>query len=516
MDNSRIKNSKRNIISGIIKQSTSLILAFVTRSLILYILGAEYQGLTGLFSSILQVLNLADLGFSTAVTFILYKPISEKNTNEICAVLNALRKIYIVVGAVITAAGLCILPFLNRLINDEVPTDINIYILFLIYLFSIALSYFLFAYKNTLLTATQREDVISNIYTITSLTMRVIQIAILLIYRNYTSYIAVIVIENAINNILIEIASRKLYPELFPRGKISAEIKNELYLQVQGVCIGKLSDVARNSFDNIIISYYLGLVAVAIYGNYYYIYSSLYGCMGIIIHGMSASIGNSIATENVVKNHKNMQLLNYLFMMVVGWCTVCMFCLYQPFMNIWMNGNRSMLLSDLNMTLFCIYFYAINMTYVRSMYLDGKGLFYQCRYWCIAEAIGNLLLNILFGKYWGITGILLATIITIIVFNFAGRTKVLFKYYFKSGLIEFYLEHFLYALMTITVAVATKIILDFVSYYFTSIFYVRVLLCILLTTVFFWLINLKYPLFNKAKPFLERIIKRDNRINNGL
>lgn len=506
MVNSRINNSKRNIISGLFKQCFSLVLAFVTRSLVLYKLGAEYQGLNGVFSSLLQVLNLTDLGFSSAVTFILYEPIAENNTQKICAILKLLKKIYTVVGLSIIVLGFCILPFLNQFVRSEVPKDINIYLLFLIFLVSNALSYFMAAYKSTLLSSTQREDVINNISTLTSFAIRLIQIIILLMFGNYTAYIAMIVLETVINNIMIGLASRRLFPQLSPKGETSVALKKELFKQVKGVFIGKMGDVARNSFDNIILSFYLGLVAVAVYGNYYYIFTSIYGIMGIIIHGMSASIGNSIAIDTVDKNYKDMQLFNYIFMNFVGWCSVCMFCLYQPFMNLWMNHNAMLVLPDKDMLLFCVYFYAINMTYVRSMYLDGCGLFYECRFWCVTEAIANLLLNIILGKFFGVTGILIATIFTIFAFNFIGRTNILFKYYFKNGLFKFYLEHFVYFQFAVGIALTTKFVLDYIDSKINGIFYVRFVLCIIISLLLYIIVNINHPLFKRAKSLLNLIV----------
>ena len=252
-------------------------------------------------------------------------------------------------------------------------------------------------------------------------------------------------------------------------------------------------------FDNIILSLYMGLTTVAIYGNYYYIYAALYGFMGIIIHGISASVGNAIATESVQKNYNDMRMFNFIFMVIVGWCTVCMYCLYQPFMRIWMHDNSAMMFSELDMTLFCVYFYAINMTYVRSMYLDGKGLFYECRFWCVIEALGNLFLNVILGKIYGVTGIIIATIVTIIIFNLIGRTYVLYRYYFKKGMVRFYKDHLLYISVTVVIAFFVKIFLDCISFRIINDFIVRCIMCFVLAAIGFCVAYLKYPLTLGAK-----------------
>lgn len=508
MNNSRVKNSKRNIISGIIKQMIGLILAFVIRTAILYTLGAEYQGLNGLFTSILHVLNLTDLGFSTAVIFILYKPIAENDTPTICAIINFLKKIYFVIGIVILLIGVSIMPFLPKLVSNGVPEDINLYVLFAIFLANASISYMMFAYKSALLSALQRQDIVNNIYTVTSTIIKIIQLILLLVFRNYYVYILVLPIGTILNNIILQIESKKLFPLFIPKGSIPTDIKNVFNKQIKAVFLGKIGDVARNSFDNIVISALLGLVAVAVYDNYYYIYSAIYGIMGIIINGIMASVGNSIVVESVDKNYDDLLKFNFIFMWIVGWCTICLTCLYQPFMEIWMKGNQVMILSTLNMLLFCIYFYAINMTYVRSMYLDGNGLFHECRVWFALEALGNLLLNFVLGYFWGITGILLATIITIFLLNFLSRTNVLFKHYFKRSPMKFYLHHLFYAVITALIALATYYVCSLIPISGILGLASRFTVCLILPNVLYLICYYKNSQFNKAVLFVKRMVHR--------
>lgn len=505
---SRTKNSKRNIASGLIKQATNILLTFIIRTAVLYSLGAEYQGLDGLFSSIVHVLNLADLGFATAVMYILYKPIAEEDHETICAVIQFLKRIYFVVGMVITAAGCIAMFFLPKLISGTVPGGINIYILFAFYLVNTSISYLLFAYKSTLLSAMQRQDVISNIYTFTTIAVKIVQLITLFTFGNYYVYVLVLPLGTILNNVIVQFFSKKLFPKIIPHGNISNEVKGELIKQVKAIFIGKMSDIARNSFDNIILSSFFGLVTVAIYGNYFYIYSAIYGVMNIIINGVIASVGNSIATESPDKNYRDMLIFNTIFMMIVGFCTVCMLNLYQPFMLIWMKGNSNMLMSNFNMVLMCLYFYAINMTYVRSMYLDGKGLFYESRWWCIAEAIANLLLNIILGKIIGITGVIIATIITIFIFNFLGRNSVLFKFYFKKSKKEFYGHHLLYFLMTCAICLITIAICNLIKIGGILGLFVRLAICSIVAPVLYFLFLFKTKQFTEVKRLMISVLSK--------
>ena len=505
---SRVKNSRRNVISGAIRQIVSIGLQFVLRTTIIYILGAEYQGLNGLFTSILTILNLSDLGFSAAVTFILYKPIAEGNQEEINSILAYLKKVYYIIGTVVLAIGLIIMPFLPRLISGNYPADINIYVLFSIYLINSVISYFLFAYNNALLTAYQREDIVSNSFTITLFISRSIQIILLFIYRNYYFYAIMLPLGSIFNNLLVQYYSKKYFPQSIPSGIIDRKIKNELNSQVKAVFVDRISDVARNSFDNIVLSSMLGLVAVTVYDNYYYIYSAIIGFMGVLVHGVKASIGNSLVAESVEKNKKDLDTFTFIFMWIAGWFTVCLFSLYQPFMEIWMKGNTELILSFGNMTLFCVYFYSMSMTYSKNAYLEAKGLFKECQKWYVSEAIMNLLLNILLGYLFGITGILIATILTILVLNFFGGTKVLFDNYFQDGRKKYFAKHILYACVTVICSVITWLLCSVVNFNSILGMICKIAICTIIPNILFWLIYHRMDVFKRAKATIQTTIKK--------
>ena len=463
MTQSRTRNTLRNFSSGLFKQVQNIVLPFIIRTIVIYSLGTEYQGLSGLFTSILQMLSLAELGFSTAVVFALYKPISENNNQLVCALVNYLRRVYKVVGSIILTIGLAILPFLGKLIKGYVPADVNIYYLYLIYLFNTVISYWSFAYKSALITAMQREDIVSNIHTITSVTIRSLQIIVLLVVRNYYVFVMVMPIGTIANNLLLHVYSRKLFPEILPIGSVPKEIKDNLNKQIKALVISKIADVARNSLDNIIISSFIGLSAVAIYDNYLYVYSGIRGFFLVLVSAMQASVGNSLVEESVEKNYRDLNRFTFYFMLLAGWCTVCMFCLYQPFMMIWMSGNENMLLPFLGMTLFCIYFYIINMNNTVNLYLHGTGFYWQCRWWYVFEVCANLGLNVILGYCFGVNGVISATIITLLLLNFLPRISIIFREYFKICRVPFLKEHLYYAMVTVVIGLLTMLAVSNIS-----------------------------------------------------
>lgn len=492
---SRTKNSKRNILTGLIQRTIGIILPFVNRTMILYFLGAEFQGLSSLFTSILSVLSLAELGLSSAIVFSMYQPLAEGDTSKVNALLKYFKNAYRIIGACILCCGILLIPILPELINSSLPKGINIYILYGVYLINTVISYFCFAYKSTILVATQRSDITHNILSVVKIIECVFQFVVLILFQNYYAYVIILPICSVINNVGVAIVIHKMYPEYDkPHGKIDDETKKALRQQVQGLVICKVGDTFRNSFDSIIISSMFGLTMVAIYSNYYYVFSSLYMILCIIVNSMGASVGNSIVKDNENKNFEDYRKFNFLYSWLTGWCTVCMLCLYQPFMRLWV-GN-SLMLSDFDMVLFCVYFYILNANNIRNLYLNGKGLWWELKYQYIFEAVGNLILNFLLGYFWGISGILMATIITIFLFNFLSRTIVLFKYYFVNESVEsIFTEYGLYLVATILVSLVSYFACSLVSGLGIFIDLVlRSVICLIVPNLMYYIIFRRYKL----------------------
>ena len=218
--NSRTNNAKKSILCGFIYKLLSILLPFASRTIIINFLGVEYTGLSRLFTSILSVLSLAELGIGSALIFSMYKPISEDDINKVNAFLYFYRKCYRIIGFIVFGIGIVLLPFIKYLISGDAPDNINVYVLFLIYLFQSISSYFLFAYKGSILTATQRNDIKSNISTIVLLLKEVVQLISIIIFRNYYFYALALPSFTILENVIINIFFKKLYPEIRPCGNI--------------------------------------------------------------------------------------------------------------------------------------------------------------------------------------------------------------------------------------------------------------------------------------------------------
>ena len=345
------------MIANAASSGIRLLFPFLNRTLFLWLLGPAYLGLNGLFGSILGVLMLAELGFGKAVVCSMYKPVADDDTELLCAYLKFYRTVYRCVGAAIFFGGLALLPFLDRLVHGTVPPDIDLHILYVIHLVNTAASYFLFAYRGVVLDAHHRTDVVTNIRTGVSIAQYIAVFLILLVTRNYYHYILATVVFTVMQNILLVSASRRCFPDIEPRGTLPMDIRRRVVSDVKSIFMHKVGGVVTNSTDNLVISAFLGLVAVAAYGNYYYVVTTVSGLVAVVYSSMTGGFGNKIYTESKESNFRLFRKMNRLSMAVVLFCAASMAALYQPFIRIWTKDDPALVMHGLTPVLMVLYFY---------------------------------------------------------------------------------------------------------------------------------------------------------------
>lgn len=513
----RTANVKRNIVFDLIQFTVSHLLPFIVRTVLIYRFGVDYLGLNSLFASILSVLSLMDLGFGTAVVYSLYKPIADGDTDLICAYLTHYRRIYRYVALAILLAGIAVMPFLKELIKDpSLPGGLNIYICYLIFLGNTVISYLLYGYLTVIPTASQRKDILSRIGIVMSLLGCMVRIFILLSCENFYLYLLAMPALTVLHNLMIAYIIKKQFPSYVCRGEISSERKNELKKNVSGILINRLTNVSRNSIDSLCISGFIGLSMTGIYSNYYYIMSSILSCGIMICRSMLASVGNSIAIEDVRKNYSDMRKFDFIFMSLIGWASVGMLCLYQPFIRVWVGEKMS--LGAPVIIGFCLYYYILESGAIQWLYHQGAGLWYESRFIMLGEAVANVILNILLCKLLGVFGIILATVVSVFVTNCILCPKLIFREYFKNGkLREYWKDHVEYAVTMFITAVASWLVCEGIlpismvegREIGSSVLCLggRLFVCSLMTVCVFWIIWHKSNRYTKTITWIKQMIK---------
>ena len=440
------KNVKRNMLANAASSGIRLVFPFLNRTLFLWLLSPAFLGLNGLFCSVLGVLALAELGFGTAVVCSMYKPVADDDRDLLRAYLKFYRTVYRCVGVVIFALGLALLPFLDKLVHGTVPPGIDLHILYVIHLVNTAASYFLFAYRGVVLGAHHRNDVITNIRTAVSVAQYVAVFLILLVMRQildqppatvYYCYVIATVVFTVVQNVLLVTASRRLFPDIEPRGTLPVGLRRHVLSDVKSIFMHKVGGVITHSTDNLVISAFLGLVAVAAYGNYYYVVTSVGSLVAIVYASMTGGFGNKIYTESKEENFKLLMRMNRLSMSVVIFCAAMMTALYQPFISVWVKDDPALVRHALTPVLMVLYFYVMQSRQVLMSFKSAASLWSQDRWKPIVAGAVNLGTNILFvlllPDAYKLDGVIFSTIIGFAFIQIPWESHVMFTAFFSRA-----------------------------------------------------------------------------------
>ena len=446
------------MFANALSSGIKMLFPFLNRTLFLWLLGPEYLGLNGLFGSILGMLMLAELGFGTAVICSMYKPIADDDRELVCAYLRFYRTVYRWVGTAIFAIGLCLLPFLRNLVHGNIPPDVDLHVLYLIHLVNTSASYFLFAYRGSVLGAHQRNDILANIRTGVSVAQYIVTFLVLLLTRNYYAYVIVTVAFTVISNLLIFRESRRVFPDIEPRGKLPDEKRRQVISDVKSIFLHKVGGVISYSVDNVVISAFLGLVAVATYGNNYYVVTSVAGIVGVVYSSMTAGFGNKIHTETKDDNFRLFMKMSRLSQLVILWCAAMMMALYQPFVSIWTKNDPVMVRHIVTPILMVLYFYVNQSRQMLLTFKSAATLWRQDRWKPIVAGIVNLAFNFAFVIYlpdnYKLDGVVLSTIIGYVFIQIPWETHVVFANFFtKKHETNYWRFHASFALIALVLCI---------------------------------------------------------------
>lgn len=505
MQFNRTKNASRNIAFGLIQRVYQLLVPFAMRTAMIYWFGVEYLGLDGLFTSILSVLNLAELGVGSAMVYSMYKPVAEDDHTAICALMKLYKTYYRMIGLVVLIGGLIICPFVPKLISGDLPTGLNVYILFLLNLVATVLSYWLFAYKNSLLQAYQRVDVVSKVTMVVNTVRYALQFVLLFIFHDYYIYLIVTLVSQAGINICTAIVVDKMFPNFKAEGEIDKQEKKAINHRIRDLFTAKLGSVVVNSVDTLVISAFLGLTVLAVYQNYYYIITALLSIVNILIYSCTSGIGNSIITETKQKNLNDLKTFTLIISMVSCFCMACLLNIYQPFMKIWVQ-KENLMFAYPAVICFSVYFFIVEINTLLNSYKDAAGIWHEDRFRPLVTAVVNLALNVIMVQFWGVYGILLSTVISMLLIGMPWLLVNIFTTIFEKNMMKEYLKKlFGYILATTICAVISTLICQFIGLQGITAILINAMICAVMTGMTFGLLFRKSDEFQRGLNIINRI-----------
>ena len=426
----RTENSTKNMATGLINQFLILIFRFITRTVFIKCLGEQYLGINGLFSNILSLLSLADLGIGTALVYSLYKPIADNDKKRQTVIIHYLKRVYFIIGLIILGLALILLPFLKFVIKEDI-SFINLNIVFLMYAFQTASTYLFFASNTEFLNANQKTYVANKISNYITIISNVVQIIVLHIFKDFYIYLGVIISFGIIQAYLISRHAKKMYPFIKNKEKetLTKDEKKDIFKDCGSLLIYRTNYVVLMATDNIVISKYLGLAVVGLYSNYLLIVNSIVNVLQTFFFSITASIGNLHAKEEKEKEYFIFNLVNILTVVLFGTFAIGVYCLANDFISLWI--GKKYLLSELFVLILAINLYIEGLRKFLSSYRSSYGLFRNAKFMPLFGMVVNIVVSIILAKIIGIFGVLLGTLISNLVSFMWYDPYILYKNSFK-------------------------------------------------------------------------------------
>ena len=426
----RFKSSTRNAMAAVITQTVMGVISFVERMVFNQYFISDYLGFYSLFTNIISILSVAELGLSVAISYALYAPFANDDFEEITALLSYYKKIYRTVGSIILAGGLIFIPFLQYLVKTDVPIE-SVTIFFIMFLLNTVFEYF-FSYKTILFSANQRNYVTTLIINVCRTITYALQILVSIFTQNFYLYTLSLLILTIIRCVVINLIANKEYSFIKHKpNKISKENKKVIFKNVKGLIATRIGNVISDSTNSLLISAMVGSSVLGLYSNYQMITSGLLGFNRTIPNAITASLGNIGATESSEHVADSFKYIDMCYYILYGIMSVVLLNIINPVISIFFGAERCLPFSSA--LLICILFYIRNTKDLFNTYKSSLGLYWYDRYRPLITGISDLILSIVLGRFMGFNGIILGTIIAYTVIDLWVEPLIIFHKGFHTS-----------------------------------------------------------------------------------
>ncbi len=440
----RVRQAEKNIFFGYMSNFIIMIMGFLQRTVFIAVLDGTLLGVNTLYTDILSVLSLAELGIGSALNYSLYKPVAENDQEKIKSYMRLYKKAYLAIAGVIGAVGLALIPFLPYLIKDSKGvTGRELIIYYLIFLFNTVSTYFV-AYKYSLANAQQRGYIQTNIATITKIITVLAQIVILLVTKNFLLFLLTQSAVELLQKIFVSIYFNRLYPYLKDRNvtKLQKEETDVVVTKTKALMFHKIGDVARLSTDSIIITYFMDVNWVGIVGNYSLIINYATNLISVIFSSVISGFGNLVATESKEKQYEVFKVYRFVACWLFGFAAVGFWLLLTPLITgIWLDESWG--LGNVVLTLMLIDFYFKGGRTVLVNFKIAAGVFEQDKYLSLLQGVVNLILSIIGIRYIGLAGVYVGTVVSGVMANLI-RPGIIYRNCFSRNVWSYFRDSFKY------------------------------------------------------------------------
>lgn len=503
---SRLKNTALASLAGLGYQLTKIVLMFVYRTVFLMIFSKEYLGINGLFTNILQILSLAELGIGTAIMYRMYKPFAQQDTVQLGALVRFYKNIYRIIAAVVIVLSLAIYQILPLLVNvEEIPSDVNVTVVYFLFVAQSVASYFC-AYKQSVINADQRGYMVSLYHLATELVVNVGRIVMIFVTRDYVLVLAVGVLITVASNFGFGAYISSQYKEIFQQNeKLDRQTSKTIIADTVSLLCHKVGTVVVSATDSLVLAKCVNLVSVGLYSNYSLILNAILGTVVNISGSLNPIVGNYATISSKDDTYKLYIRCASLGFWLTSSLTVCLFTLLNVFVEAWL--DETYVFDSIVVAVLCLQFFLQCSRIVNNIFINGCGLFMKDKLRPLFESAVNLAVSVVLAMKFGIVGVFIGTCVSAVLTYYWREPYLLLRYYFGKSGWQYTGICLLWVTLTLLSGAAFTWINSFLPSGWIG-FFVRGVVTLLGTNVLYCLLMCKTDFFRAFRDVLLRKVKR--------
>lgn len=449
-------NSIKNAIAAMVMSIATILVGFISQRVFVQTLGTEYLGINGLFTNILSMLSVVELGLGSAIIYHLYKPIAENDIEKIKSLMLFYKIAYRVIAILIAIMSICTIPFL-KLIVGEVSIKESIIYIFILTSLDIIASYLL-TYKRSILYANQKNYIVNIVHIVYLVVMNATQILFLILTHDYILYLWIKIICRVLENIVLTHIANIIYPFIKDKkvNPIDKKMKKSIFTKVKGLIYHKIGTVLVTGTDNVIISSFLGVTTVGLYSNYYLVINAILNLFHQAFGSLLASVGNLLVEGNYEKSYKIYKNMLFMNSWIFAFASAGVCCIMEPFVKVWLGNEYILPFSVLAVLVANLYIQGVRKT--NTNFQEAAGIYYEDRYIPIISAIVNIVASIILVKIIGLPGVFLGTILSTLVLFLYSYPVYVYMPLFKKKYRQYIKDYVPYVSVAIISIITTYMV----------------------------------------------------------
>ena len=450
----RSKKLLKNIGVSLIQNIVAVICGFIVPKLILVTFGSSVNGLVNSITQFLAYITLLESGIGPIIKSKLYKPIAEKNKEEIENILYATQKFFRVIVRIFILYIIILCFIYPLIVNKNFDIMYTVILLIIISFSTIAEYYFGLAYS--LFLQADQKTYVTSLFSIITTILNTIGVVILV--KIGTNIFLVKLLSSTflvLRPLLLHYYVKKKYNFDFKNVNKNYKIENKMDGLAQHI-----ASVIHNNTDIAVLTIFSNVLEVSVYSVYLLVVTGVKKFTQSLTKGISASFGNMYVKGEINLLNKNFKIYEFVYFTIITIIFACTAVLIVPFVSIYTKGITDVNYIRAEFSILLVLAEFVNM--IRYPYISltySVGHFKETMKGAWIEAFSNIIISVILVFKFGLVGVAIGTLfamtIRAIEFNYHLSKYILKRSVSKSfikpivSIIESLIIYFIFSLINI-------------------------------------------------------------------